>query len=37
MSNLSELSTLLDNIIGNLEDKSTVVDYINSLSYKQII
>lgn len=29
----SELSTLLDNIIGNLEDKSTVVDYINSLSY----
>ena len=32
----SELSTLLDNIIGNLEDKSTVVDYINSLSYNKL-
>lgn len=32
----SELSTLLDNIIGNLEDKSTVIDYINSLSYNKL-
>lgn len=32
----SELSTLLDNIIGNLEDKSTVVEYINSLSYNKL-
>lgn len=32
----SELSTILDNIIGNLEDKQTVVDYINSLSYRKL-
>lgn len=32
----SELSTLLDNIIGNLEDKPTVVEYINSLSYNKL-
>lgn len=32
----SELSTILDNIIGNLEDKETVVDYINSLSYNKL-
>lgn len=32
----SDLSTLLDNKIGNLEDKQTVVDYINSLSYKKL-
>ena len=32
----ADLSTLLDNIIGNLEDKSTVVDYINSLSYNKL-
>ena len=33
----SELSTILDNIIGNLEDKQTVVDYINSLSYSHFL
>lgn len=32
----ADLSTLLDNIIGNLEDKATVVDYINSLSYNKL-
>ena len=32
----ADLSTLLDNIIGNLEDKQTVVDYINSLSYSKL-
>ena len=32
----ADLSTLLDNIIGNLEDKQTVVDYINSLSYRKL-
>ena len=32
----SDMTTLLDNIIGNLEDKSTVVDYINSLSYNTL-
>lgn len=32
----SELSTILDNIIGNLEDKETVIDYINSLSYNKL-
>lgn len=32
----SDLSTLLDNIIGNLEDKNTVIDYINSLSYNKL-
>lgn len=32
----SDMTTLLDNIIGNLEDKSTVVDYINSLSYNKL-
>lgn len=32
----NELQTYLDNIIGNLEDKSTVVDYINSLSYNKL-
>lgn len=32
----SDLSKLLDDIIGNLEDKSTVVDYINSLSYNKL-
>lgn len=33
---ISDMTTLLDNIIGNLEDKSTVVDYINSLSYNKL-
>ena len=32
----SDMTTLLDNIIGNLEDKSTVVEYINSLSYNKL-
>lgn len=32
----SDMTTLLDNIIGNLEDKSTVIDYINSLSYNTL-
>lgn len=32
----SDLSNVLDSIIGNLEDKQTVVDYINSLSYKKL-
>lgn len=32
----SDMTTFLDNIIGNLEDKSTVVDYINSLSYNTL-
>ena len=32
----SDMTTLLDHIIGNLEDKSTVVDYINSLSYNTL-
>lgn len=32
----SDLSKLLDDIIGNLEDKTTVVDYINSLSYNKL-
>lgn len=32
----SDLSNVLDNIIGNLEDKQTVVDYINSLSYRKL-
>ena len=32
----SDLSTLLGNKIGNLEDKQTVIDYINSLSYKKL-
>ncbi len=32
----SDMTTLLDNIIGNLEDKSTVVEYINSLSYNNL-
>ncbi|HAU84533.1 MAG TPA: hypothetical protein DCW90_03175 [Lachnospiraceae bacterium] len=32
----SDLSTVLDSIIGNLEDKRTVVDYINSLSYTKL-
>ena len=32
----SDLSTVLDSIIGNLEDKQTVVDYINSLSYRKL-
>ncbi len=32
----SDMTTLLDDIIGNLEDKSTVVDYINSLSYNNL-
>lgn len=32
----TDLSTVLDNIIGNLEDKQTVVDYINSLSYSKL-
>lgn len=32
----SDLSTVLDSKIGNLEDKQTVVDYINSLSYGKL-
>ena len=32
----ADLSTILDSIIGNLEDKQTVVDYINSLSYNKL-
>lgn len=32
----SDLNKLLDDTIGNLEDKSTVVDYINSLSYNKL-
>ena len=32
----SDLSTVLDSRIGNLEDKQTVVDYINSLSYGKL-
>lgn len=32
----ADVSKLLDDIIGNLEDKSTVVDYINSLSYNTL-
>lgn len=32
----SDLSALLDNVIGNLEDKDTVIDYINSLSYNKL-
>ena len=31
-----DIKNYLDNIIGNLEDKSTVVDYINSLSYNTL-
>ena len=33
---MDKLQTYLDNIIGNLEDKSTVVDYINNLSYEKL-
>lgn len=33
---VDKLQTYLDNIIGNLEDKSTVVDYINNLSYEKL-
>lgn len=33
---VSDLNKLLDDTIGNLEDKSTVVDYINSLSYNKL-
>lgn len=32
----ADVSRLLDDIIGNLEDKNTVVDYINSLSYNKL-
>ncbi len=32
----ADLSKILDSIIGNLEDKDTVVDYINSLSYNKL-
>ena len=32
----SDVTKLLDDIVGNLEDKSTVVDYINSLSYNKL-
>lgn len=32
----SEINKLLDDIVGNLEDKNTVVDYINSLSYNKL-
>ena len=32
----SDVTKLLDDIVGNLEDKSTVVDYINSLSYRKL-
>lgn len=32
----ADVSKLLDDIVGNLEDKSTVVDYINSLSYNKL-
>lgn len=32
----ADVSKLLDDIVGNLEDKDTVVDYINSLSYNKL-
>lgn len=32
----ADVGKLLDDIVGNLEDKSTVVDYINSLSYNKL-
>lgn len=32
----ADVNKLLDDIVGNLEDKSTVVDYINSLSYNKL-
>lgn len=32
----ADVTKLLDDIVGNLEDKSTVVDYINSLSYNKL-
>lgn len=32
----SEVNKLLDDIVGNLEDKATVVDYINALSYNKL-
>lgn len=32
----ADVSKLLDDIVGNLEDKNTVVDYINSLSYNKL-
>lgn len=32
----ADVSQLLDDIVGNLEDKATVVDYINSLSYNSL-
>ena len=31
-----DVTKLLDDIVGNLEDKDTVVDYINSLSYNKL-
>ena len=32
----ADVNKLLDDIVGNLEDKDTVVDYINSLSYNKL-
>lgn len=32
----ADVGKLLDDIVGNLEDKNTVVDYINSLSYNKL-
>lgn len=32
----ADVSRLLDDVVGNLEDKATVVDYINSLSYNSL-
>lgn len=32
----SDVTKLLDDVVGNLEDKSTVVEYINSLSYNKL-
>lgn len=32
----ADVSKLLDDIVGNLEDKNTIVDYINSLSYNKL-
>lgn len=31
-----DVTKLLDDIVGNLEDKDTVVDYINSLTYNKL-
>lgn len=32
----ADVTKLLDDIVGNLEDKDTVIDYINSLSYNKL-